>query len=650
MTNFLTASKQRSREIARRLLSTRLIGRCCRKALWISKQVFLKLHFILEDMYARAPYMLVVGRLLHADKLLIVAKHYNHLKHVVSGLPLQPKISVLIPVYKVSPVYLRECLNSVAFQIYPNWEICAVDDASQDPKIAAILNDFQSQFGSKIKISAHEKNQHISATSNSCLSLATGDYVVLLDNDDRLYPHTLAEVVRYINLHHEPEILYSDERVIDANGEKVNPPFHKPAWSPWLHASVNYTTHLSVYRRSLLTKIGGFRLGYEGSQDHDLMMRAVGSSTKPVIHIPSCLYQWRAHAGSTAQSVDSKPYAANAGERAVTESLASKGLKAKVVYEPQTVHYKIDLALPSPQPLVSIVIPSKEAVDLLSNCIDSIFKKSTYTNIEIVISDNGSTSKECLAYYDQLKTRHPNKIRTIIEPGPFNFARQCNIGAEHAAGDVILFLNNDTEIQSPKWIDEMLPFALLPEIAAVGCKLLYPDHTIQHAGIMTAGRDVALHAGLELSASDNLYCNMLNTLHEVSAVTAACMMIRKNLFFEIGAFDEHYFPNGYGDLEFCLRARSLGKSNLYTPYAVVIHAESKTRGKSVEYFERHLMMKNYGTDILNDPYLNPNLQRDSFYKIDQFYDSLDLNAQQMKFFLDTPPELWISKLSPPADS
>ena len=646
MTQLLRIAKQRSREISRRLLSTRLLGRSCRKALWLTKQIFLKLHFIFENLYTNAPYMLVVGRQLHPGKLLVVAKYFDHLKQVVRTLPLQPKISVLIPVYKVSPVYLQECLDSVAFQIYENWEICAVDDASQDPAVTAVLSGFQSQFGSKIKLSAHDKNQHISATSNSCLSLAAGDYAVLLDHDDRLYPHSLAEVVRYINLHHEPDVLYSDERLVDGHGEKVNPPFHKPEWSPWLHASVNYTTHLSVYRRSLLTQIGGFRLGFEGSQDHDLMLRAVEKSSKPVIHIPSCLYQWRAHPASTAHSIDSKPYAANAGEKAVTESLTRRGHNAKVLYEPHTVHYKIDLELPSPRPLVSIVIPSKEARDLLATCIESIFTKSTYTNIEIVISDNGSTSKECLAFYEEIKARYPNKIRTILEPGPFNFARQCNTGAKHANGDVLLFLNNDTEIKTPGWIEEMLPFALLPEIAAVGCKLLYPDHTIQHAGIMAAGRDVAVHAGLELAEDDNLYGNMLNTLHEVSAVTAACMMIRKSQFFEIGSFDEHYFPNGYGDLEFCLRARRFGKSILYTPYAVVIHAESKTRGKSVEYFERHLMMKKYGSDILNDPYLNPNLQRDSFYKSDQFYDALDLNGQQMKFFLETPQDQWISKLTP----
>jgi O-antigen biosynthesis protein len=239
----------RLRGVCRKLFSTSLIGRPCRKILWLTQRLFLKLHLAFEKLYTNAPYMLVVGRQLHPGKLLVVAKHFDHLKQVVRTLPLQPKISVLIPVYKVSPVYLQECLNSVAFQIYENWEICAVDDASQDPAITAVLSGFKSQFGNKIKLSAHDKNQHISATSNSCLSLATGDYVVLLDNDDRLYPHTLAEVVRYINLHHEPDVLYSDERLVDGHGEKVNPPFHKPEWSPWLHASVNYTTHLSVYRR-----------------------------------------------------------------------------------------------------------------------------------------------------------------------------------------------------------------------------------------------------------------------------------------------------------------------------------------------------------------------------------------------------------------
>ena len=545
----------------------------------------------------------------------LIRLYYRSLPARLTGWTYQPKISILVPVYKVSPGILRETLASVAAQVYSNWELCIVDDASANPQLTSVIDHFTVAHPGKVRSAIHPQNAHISVTSNSCLALANGDYVALLDHDDLLLPNALAEMVRYINLRDQPDILYSDERVIDERGGLRHGPFHKPAWSPLLHLSCNYTTHLSVYRRDLLNRLGGFRPGYEGSQDHDLMLRAVEASSKPVVHVPFVLYQWRAMPGSTAASIDEKPYAAVNGIKAVTEACARRGTPAEVTWERQTFHYRVAFALPSPPPLISIIIPTRDRPELLGPCVDSIIKQTTWSAYEIIIVDNGTQDQKALALLQSLQDHHPGAVKVIRDSEPFNYGRLNNLGVAASRGSYLLFLNNDTEVITPEWLEEMLRVAALPSVGAVGCKLLYPDQTIQHAGIVLADRKVAIHALRTLPSGDHTYISMANTMHEVSAVTAACMLVARRHFDDVGGFDDRALSVGFGDIDFCLKLRRTGLSNVFTPYAKLLHRESRSRGRAIENFEKLVMIERWGHELMNDPYLNFNLARSEHYPL-----------------------------------
>ena len=601
------------------------IGRPLRKILWIPLQAVTKLQRAMTYIFWRQPY---VKKLMFLGDISSFDKIYNYLRgltNAVTYLPYQPKISVIIPMYKVKPAYLKDTLLSVAYQTYDNWEVCIVDDCSGMPELAGIIAEFGKAFPGKVKFAVNQTNSHISVTSNNCLGLATGDYCALLDHDDRLLPNALGEMVRYINVHGQPDILYSDERTVDGDGFAFNDPFHKPAWSPFTHLAMNYTTHLSVYRLSLVREIGGFRKGFEGSQDHDLMLRMTEATKKAVVHVPLCLYQWRAHEESTASGVDAKPYAAVAGEKAVHEACIRRGRPAKVEFERQTSHYRVKFDLPAQLPLVSIIIPSRNGYDQVSVCLKSVFEKSTYPNFEVVLVDNGSDDERCFKLYEKYKASHPGRFSVVKDPRPFNFAAQNRVGVEQSRGEYLLFLNNDTEVLTPDWIEELLRVAQFPEVGAVGCKLLYPDGKIQHAGILANGRDIAVHAGINLDREHNLYCQMLNTLHETIAVTAACLMVPKAKFLEVGGFDELYLQNGYGDVDFCLKLREKGYSNLFNPYAVLTHYESKSRKQGLEEFEKQQMIAKWGHVLVSDPYLNPNLNYGEFYNVNRQKIAMDMN-------------------------
>jgi GT2 family glycosyltransferase len=493
----------------------------------------------------------------------------------------------------------------------------------------------------KVKAKTHDVNKHISHTSNSCLELADGDYVALLDHDDRLAPHALAEMVRYINLHNQPDILYSDERVIDENGLHVHIPYFKPDYSPQMHLAVNYTTHLTLYKAELVRNIGGFRPGFEGSQDHDLMLRMCEVSSKPVCHVPFCLYQWRAHELSTAASSGSKPYAAVAGEKAVKEALERRGRKAKVQWEEKTLHYRVTYEPPQHNPLISIIIPSKDAYEVIRTCLDSLYSKTSWNNFQVILVDNGSTDPRCLQLFSDLKLRHGDKFHHLATPGPFNFARLINAGVAASRGEYLLMLNNDTAVISPTWLEEMIGLAQWPEIGAVGAKLLYPDGSIQHSGIITTGPYIAGHSLTRLDSDSQKYWSYAQTVHEASGVTAACLMISREKFLKVGGLDEVWIPNGFGDVEFCLRIRRHGLSNVYTPYAVLTHFESKTRKGSYEYFEHFWLRSKYGTELLNDPYLNPSLMPDGQYSLNPWYTGTDFNEYEFDRLVEEA-HLWTS--------
>jgi GT2 family glycosyltransferase len=518
-----------------------------------------------------------------------------------------------MPVYKVKTQHLIEAIDSVIAQTYGDWELCIVDDHSEDEKIHRILQEYQKRFPEKIKCQFEKINHHISEASNIALKMSTGSYISFLDHDDRLYPNALGEVVRYINLYQNPDILYSDERNISENGEIQNLPFYKPDFSPFLHLSVNYTTHFSTYSRKIYEKIGGLRRGFEGSQDHDFMLRATEATDKEIVHIPFLLYQWRIHPGSSAQGIENKSYAIDAGIKAVSEALHRRKMPGKVGWDTYTQRYRLHLDI-NGSPKISILIPNKNSPVLLKKCLNSIFEKSTYENFEIIVIDNQSDNQNLQELYSTYLKQYSN-FKVVEANFPFNFAKINNLGTSVSTGEYLIFLNNDTEVITNNWIEELLMFAQQPKIGTVGAKLLFEDHTIQHAGIGTFGRMIAGHPGVGLPALSNERYNLYNTVREVIAVTAACMMIKRKSFEDIGMFDEKWCPNGWGDVEFGLRAHEKGYQSIFTPYATLYHSESKTRGVSIEFFEHEYLMNRYPALLLNDPYSNHNLAQNSGFEI-----------------------------------
>jgi GT2 family glycosyltransferase len=529
----------------------------------------------------------------------------------------------------------------VAVQTYDNWEVCLVDDCSQQPEVTEVIEAFARAHPQRVTWAQNESNGHISLTSNRCLSMASGEFVALLDHDDRLLPNALGEFVRHLNWLGPADIFYSDEQVIDEQGHPVGEPFFKPSWSHQLALRVNYTTHLSFYSKALLDGIGGFRQGFEGSQDHDLLLRALEATTAPVQHIPMVLYQWRAHEQSSAGALANKPYAVAAGVRAVKEHLDRSGFAGEVSWDKATAHYRVQYALRSGTPLVSIVICSKDKPELIGACLDSIFETSTYSNYEIILVDNGTTDATCLKLFDHLQATKGALFRRIPFPYPFNFGAMNNRGVAEARGEFVILLNNDTKVISPDWIQELVQLAQLPRTGAVGAKLLFGNGRIQHAGVALADRMVAFHMCSGMKATDDHYWNTINTVHEVAAVTGACLCIERQKYLGIGGLKEIFVPNGYGDVDFCLRLSSeAGLENLYTPHAELFHYESPTRKISFELFERNYLLAECGQQIIGDRFFNPNYERVTRYTASHYSMQFQLSAAAFQYLLSTPPETW----------
>jgi len=544
-----------------------------------------------------------------------LASYYQRLSGVVPCLKATPRISIIVPVYKVKLRYLQECLESIAVQVYPNWELCLVDDGSQDEKISALVEDFYQRFPDKVRFRIEIENGGICSASQLALELASGDFIALLDHDDRLLPNALLEIVRGIEANSSPDILYSDESRISEEGI-VESTFHKPDWSPLFNLSVHYSTHLTVYRRDLVLKVGGFRPGFEGSQDHDLMLRAVEQSRSPVVHIPLVLYQWRAHAQSTARSLQVKPYAAVSGEKAVREACIRRGWPADVQYDQNLERYRVRFELKYPADKVSILIPTRDAFELIEPCLRSVFQLTTDIPFEVVLIDHQSQDSRCLQLFDDLQRSYVGRFKRIIYEGTFNFAGMNNLAARQCDGAYLLFLNNDTEVLCADWLKEMMAIAQLPNSGAVGAKLLLENGRIQHAGVVGLGHRVAGNAGFDRPIDCIDYYSYFQTTHEVLAVTGACLLINRKKFEAAGGFDEVNVPNGFGDVDLCLKLSKLGFENVYVPHAILRHKESSTRKASFEHYERWYMLKRWGATLVADPYLNPNLERGLWYRTD----------------------------------
>lgn len=540
----------------------------------------------------------------------------NELRSTVLRLTKRPNFSVIMPVFNPPLSFLKSAIASVENQIYPEWELCIADDCSTDPEVREFLQA-TAELNERVKLTFRDENGHISRATNSAIELASGDYLAFLDQDDTLTPDALYEFASLINDHPDADLIYSDEDKLDENGHPVSPYF-KAEWSPDNLLTRMYTLHLSVYRRDIVTEMGGLRPGFEGSQDHDLALRFV-ERTAAIYHIPKVLYNWRMHAASAASSAKAKDYASESGRRAVQEAILRREEPGTVENVPdQDGIYQVRYSLKQSS-LLSIIIPTRDLEQSLRICLDSVFKKSTYQNFEVLQIDNQSKSPRTLALFEEWLLREPNRYRTITCDMPFNFARLNNIAAAEARGEFLLFLNNDTEVITPDWLEWMLGQAQRSSIGAVGAKLLYPDNTVQHAGLILGLGDLqtAGHIFRGYADSDGGYFGNLRAATNYSAVTAACLMCKKNDFDRVGGFDED-FAVAYNDVDLCLKFRNTGLNNICIPQAKLYHHESKSRGyedtesKRARLREEAAMLHSkWHRYLIKDPYYNPNLSKRS---------------------------------------
>ena len=526
----------------------------------------------------------------------------------------QPKISIAMPVYNVEEKWLRLCIDSILNQVYTNWELCMADDASTDPNVKKILTEYQ-QLDERIRVVFREQNGHISEATNSALAIATGEFVALLDNDDELAINAFYEVVKVLNENPELDLIYSDEDKIDMDGNRSDPAF-KPDWSPDLLLGTNYISHLGVYRRSILEEIGGFRKGYEGSQDYDLVLRFTEKTTKERIkHIPKVLYYWRMLPTSTSVDQGSKGYAFEAGLRAVQDALVRRGINGHATHGAANGLYDVYYDIES-EKLVSIIIPTKNGYKDVQRCVSSIIEKTTYQNYEIIMADNGSTDPKMHELYAEFEQQLPGRFFVESIDIPFNFSTINNRAAKKAHGEYLLFLNNDTEVITENWLTLMVSFAQQERIGCVGAKLLYPNNTVQHAGVILGLGGVAGHGHYGYPHGDLGYFGRLAINVNYSAVTAACLLMKKADFDAVGGFEEA-FTVAFNDVDLCLKVQALGRDNVWLHEAELYHFESQTRGyddkgKKKKRFEQEkvMMEEKWGPLIENDPFYNPNLTRD----------------------------------------
>ncbi|HQS03899.1 MAG TPA: glycosyltransferase family 2 protein, partial [Halothiobacillus sp.] len=524
-----------------------------------------------------------------------------------------PFISIILPVYNPNLEWLSLAIDSVRSQTFENWELCISDDGSTNPEIKVALLQY-SNLDDRIRTVFLSTNNHISSSSNAAIKFAHGDWIALLDHDDLLSKDALCLIASAIFQKPDLRLIYSDVDKIDEIGNRSGHYF-KSDWNPDLFLSQNMISHLGVYRTDLVRSVGGFRVGLEGSQDYDLALRCI-EQIKPeqIHHIPRVLYHWRMHADSTAHDLNAKPYAIVAGERALNDHFKRIGSQAwaETVKEGYRVHYP----LPAPLPLVSLIIPTRNGLKLLKQCIDSILQKTDYSHYEIIIVDNGSDDSATLRYLRKIVT--DPRIRVIRDDRPFNYSALNNRAVREARGEIIGLINNDIEVITPEWLSEMVSHAVRPEVGAVGARLWYSDDTIQHAGIILGMMGFAGHAHRYLPKGNPGYCGRAALIQSFSAVTGACLVVRKELYELVGGLNEIELQVACNDVDFCLKLREAGYRNIWTPYAELYHHESSSRGfddtpEKVARAEREVayMWAHWGPLLENDPAYNPNLSLDN---------------------------------------
>ena len=529
----------------------------------------------------------------------------------IGNMETKPLISVVMPVYETPERYLREAIESVRAQRYPNWELCIADDASPSPHVRAMLEEYR-VADARIKVCFRDENGHISACTNSALALATGDYVALLDADDLLPEHALYVVASAVAEKPELDLLFSDEDKIDVEGRRFDPYF-KSDWNPDLMLGQNMFSHLGVYRRSLIEAIGGCRLGYEGSQDHDLVLRA-SARTAPgrIRHLPYILYHWRAVPGSTAVTVENKNYAVEAARRAIGDYLAEQGIAATVGPSSALGYQRVRYPLPAEPPPVSLIIPLGAPLQIVRTCISGLLDRTDYRALELVLLVNCGTGRDVRAYLGDLSG--DPRITIVTDDAPsFSFSRLCNLGVARAKGEIIGLVNDDIEVMASDWLGEMVSHALRSAVGAVGAMLRYPDGRIQHAGVVGGLGGVAGHAHIGRPQGDHGYFGRAALTQNLSAVTGACLVMRKSLYQEVAGLDETNLSIAFNDIDLCLRLRERGYLIVWTPYAELIHHESASRGSDfapaeIARFRRECayMERRWGDVLADDPYYNPN--------------------------------------------
>ena len=483
----------------------------------------------------------------------------------------RPLISVVTPVYRTNPADLVSCVESVLAQIYPRWELCLVDDGSNDASLTKALEEFAAK-DSRVKTITLENNSGIAAATNAGINWATGDYVAFLDHDDEIAPEALYRVVRAINDAPDKGVFYSDEDKIDPQGNRFGH-FFKPDWSPDLIHGMNYACHFLVAKRDLLNRIGGLRLGFDGAQDYDLILRLC-EKTNEIKRVSGVLYHWRTALGSTAIDVGHKPEASDAGRRALEDHVERLKLDADVI-ETGPGRYRVRYRI-ADEPLVSILVPTGGRVDRLEEAVESVFDKTDYANYEIVVVDNSSDERT-----SELVERHAavgQPIRRLDCQGEeFNFARLCNSASRAADGDLLLFLNDDVTIITRHWLTSMVEHARRDRIGAVGARLLFPDRQIQHAGVMLGVFGTAGHCFKGIDADEQHYGDLPELVRNCLAVTGACLLVDRERFWEVGGFDEENLPIAFQDVDFCLKLHESGYRNIYTPHAELYHHEASSK-------------------------------------------------------------------------
>ena len=519
-----------------------------------------------------------------------------------------PKISILVPVYNTPETFLRQMIESVQKQTYGNWELCIANANPANEQVKVILKEYTAN-DARVKVTDVPENEGIAQNTNKALEIADGTFIGLLDHDDVLAENALYEVVKELNKAVDTDVIYTDEDKVSTAMDEYFSPNFKPDFNLDMLRSNNYFCHFFVAKKELIETVGGFRGEYNGAQDYDLFLRCIEKAER-IAHIPKILYHWRVHQESTEDNPLSKMYAYDAGQKAIEQHLKRCGVTAEVSKTENLGFYRVKYQQEG-SPLVSILIPNKDQKDTLDQCLKSIEARTDYENYEIIIIENNSTEQETFEYYKQIKNP---KIRVIEWKDEFNYSAINNFGVRHAKGEYLLFLNNDIEVINSDWLGEMLSNCQREEVGAVGAKLYYPDNTVQHAGVIVGIGGVAGSVFVGLKRGYTGYMHRASIQQNLSAVTAACMMVKKSVFEEVGGFEEE-LKVAFNDIDFCLKIREKGHLIVYDPYVELYHYESKTRGaedttEKIRRFQSEIeYMRSHWSSILKngDPAYNPNL-------------------------------------------